>query len=131
MRSLDLTDNHLGNTGAAEIAKLLTRSTTLETLILQNNRIGPDGLQFICSALAENTSVKHLDVRDNSIQDESLKMLLAMLFSNKTILSIKYSVCNDENIKRLKAFDEIRHLSAEEIEDKLEVDHQDEDLPLW
>lgn len=34
VRSLDLTDNHLGNTGAAEIANLLERTNSIETLIL-------------------------------------------------------------------------------------------------
>lgn len=131
VRSLDLTDNHLGNTGAAEIARLLERTDTIETLVLQNNRIGPDGLQHICSALAVNGSVKNLDVRDNSIQDESLKMLLAMLFKNKSIVNIKYSVTNEANIKRLEAFDALRNLPVCEIEDKLELDHSNEDLPLW
>ena len=32
---------------------------------------------------------------------------------------IKYSVTNDENIARLKKFNEIKHLTVEEIEEKL------------
>jgi Ran GTPase-activating protein (RanGAP) involved in mRNA processing and transport len=68
---------------------------------LQNNRIGPSGLQHICSALTINQSIKYLDIRDNMIQDESLKILLAMLFRNKILQNIKYSVTNEDNIRRL------------------------------
>lgn len=54
------------------------------------------------------------------IQDESLKILLAMLFRNTSLQNIKYSVTNEENIKRLQQFKEISHLPAEEIEERLE-----------
>ena len=73
------------------------------------------------------------------IQDESLKILLAMLFRNTVLQNIKYSVTNEENIKRLQQFKEISHLSVEEIEEKLEKlqDHHEVSwkqklcLPFW
>ena len=62
-----------------------------------------------------------------------------MLFRNNMLQNIKYSVTNDENIARLKYFKEIKHLSVEEIEEKLgEMSDQHEIswkeklcLPLW
>ena len=58
-------------------------------------------------------------------------MLLAMLFRNQTILKIDYTVANNENIKRLKQFSELKHLDADEIEMTLEMDHSHEDIETW
>ena len=73
------------------------------------------------------------------IQDESLKTLLAMLYINEVILQIKYTVTNEENMRRIKQFEENKHLTVDEIVEKLKVDHSDEQLtlqeklclPLW
>jgi len=84
---------------------------------LTNNRIGPSGLQHICSSLTLNKSIKILDIRDNDlITDESLKMVLAMLLRNSHLMNIKYSVANEENIAKVKLFNEQKHLSIEELE---------------
>lgn len=128
LKILDLTDNKLGNSGAQEITHLIEETTTVEVLNLSKNGIGPAGLQRICSALTENESIKTLDIRDNAIQDESLKMLLAMLYRNRNIEEIKYSVTNDENVKKLADFRKWSHLDVQEIEDKLELDHTHESL---
>jgi hypothetical protein len=49
------------------------------------------------------------------IQDESYKILLAMLYRNETLMNIKYSVTNEENIKRIEKFNSLNHLHVEEI----------------
>ena len=116
LKVLDLTDNRLGNRGAIEICNLIKETKTIQTLILQKNRIGPSGLSHICSAMTYNQSIKVLDIRDNMIQDESLKTLLAMLYINEVILQIKYTVTNEENIRRIQQFEENKHLTVEEIE---------------
>lgn len=74
------------------------------------------------------------------IQDESLKILLAMLYRNQVLKNIKYSITNEDNIKRLAQFKQISHLTPIEIEDQLEkLDaghgslrwYQKICLPLW
>ena len=116
---MDLTDNRLGNRGAIELCHLIKETKTIQTLILSKNRIGPSGLSHICSAMTFNQSIKVLDISDNMIQDESLKTLLAMLYINEVILNVKYTVTNEENIRRLALFESNKHLKVDEIVEKL------------
>lgn len=119
------------------MTQLIEETQTIKELSLRNNRIGPTGLQHICSSLTKNTSIKVLDIRDNLIEDESYKIVLAMLLRNQTLVTIKYSVANKENVARISRFEEVKDLDNEQIEDILEHDHidlttgQKACLPYW
>ena len=54
-----------------------------------------------------------------------------MLYRNETIMSIKYSVANEENIKRLEKFNSLSHLSVDEIEEQLKESHELHGLKCW
>ena len=46
-------------------------------------------------------------------------------------MKIDYTVSNEENIKRLKQFSELKHLESHEIEEKLEMDHSHDEIECW
>lgn len=58
-------------------------------------------------------------------------MLLAMLYKNGNLVQIEYTVTNEENKDRLERFNQYKQLTCDEIEEKLEKDHSNEDLPIW
>jgi len=76
-----------------------------------------------------NHSIKFLDISDNTIQDESYKILLGMLVRNNVLIDIKYSLENEENIKRLQAFEQHAKLPEQEIIKLLQV--EDNTQVLW
>ena len=86
-------------------------------------------MQHICSSLTVNHSIKLLDISDNTIQDESYKILLGMLVRNNVLIDIKYSLENEENIKRLQAFEQHAKLPEQEIIKLLQV--EDNTKVLW
>ena len=76
-----------------------------------------------------NHSIKLLDISDNTIQDESYKILLGMLVRNNVLIDINYSLENEENIKRLQAFEQHVKLPEQEIIKLLQV--EDNTKVLW
>eukprot|EP01122_Echinamoeba_exundans_P005619 TRINITY_DN1576_c0_g1_i2.p1 TRINITY_DN1576_c0_g1~~TRINITY_DN1576_c0_g1_i2.p1 ORF type:complete len:558 (-),score=43.03 TRINITY_DN1576_c0_g1_i2:1031-2704(-) len=54
---LDLSNNAIGNTGAASLAVLLERNHSIRLLNLKNNFIGRDGLLRLAQSLAKNSSL--------------------------------------------------------------------------
>ena len=91
VKTLNLSDNHLGDEGAKALAEMLggngaessgTVNTTLEHVDLSWCRIGPVGAQHLAQALCVNTSVKTLKLSDIPLGDEGAKALAEMLGGN-------------------------------------------------
>jgi Ran GTPase-activating protein (RanGAP) involved in mRNA processing and transport len=76
--ALNLSHNDIGNSGAKDVASLISGNDYIKTLNLSNNKISGLGLN---------------NIRHNNIATSSLKTLLAMLYRNDTITSIYYT-CN-------------------------------------
>ena len=91
VKTLDLSDNPLGNEGTKALAEMLggngaessgTVNTTLEHVDLSSCRIGPVGAQHLAQALCVNTSVKTLELSHNLLGGEGAKPLAEMLGGN-------------------------------------------------
>ena len=91
VKTLDLSDNLLGDKGAKALAEMLggngaessgTVDTTLEHVDLIWCNIGPVGAQHLAQALCVNTSVKTLKLSYNPLDDKGAKALAEMLGGN-------------------------------------------------
>ncbi|CAL8303196.1 unnamed protein product [Lota lota] len=79
LRTLDLTDNSLGDLGVKELSHGLTSpSCTLELLSLPLCRISEGGCTFLASAL-NSCSLRELDLSYNHPGDDGLRLLYTML----------------------------------------------------
>jgi hypothetical protein len=127
LRELDLSDNKLGNVAAGQIKSILEHYPNLKVLKLKNNDIGSDGLQIICSSLCnEKSQLEYLDIEGNPISDRSLKMIFAMLYQNLSILEIKYTLRDKNNIEKMAKYHEMSDKNAQECRQALLIKHKPE-----
>lgn len=66
----------LGEEGARLISHLLTRSTSLESLVLGHNELGVFGSAIITESLQSNRHLKEIDMSNCYVDQDSLKSLL-------------------------------------------------------
>jgi hypothetical protein len=101
LKSLDLRYNHIGDTGALELAVALRQNNTLELLVLKSNQIGSDGASALADALAANDALKDLNLLNNYIGDDGATSIAEMLTRNESV----EKVCiGGFGVKGLKAF---------------------------
>ena len=65
LRSLDLSQNNLKNSGCLEIAKILKRNTSLQKINLNKNDIREEGLVKILQSLKENKYLLTIKLEGN------------------------------------------------------------------
>jgi len=78
-KSLDLSNNSIGNEGAIDLAEMLKVNKSLTRLDLSNNSIGDDGAIALAKMLKVNTSLEWLILSNNSIGDKGAKALAKTL----------------------------------------------------
>ena len=66
LRSIDLQQNNLKNSGCREIAKILTRNRSIQKLNLNKNDIKEEGLVKILHALKDNKYLLSLKCESNN-----------------------------------------------------------------
>ena len=95
LRELFLRGHDIGDEGAKYIADALTKTTSLELLILSNCSIGEKGIASLFASLTENTSLSTLDVSFNPLGDNGAVTIAS--FINKTSLEgLDISGCDIE-----------------------------------
>mmetsp|Transcript_16422 Transcript_16422/g.36284 ORF Transcript_16422/g.36284 Transcript_16422/m.36284 type:complete len:319 (+) Transcript_16422:3-959(+) len=67
LHTLDLSNNELDQSAAAQLAAILTRECPLETLILAHNNLQDAGVCVIAAAAGVGRRVKRLDVGGNAV----------------------------------------------------------------
>ena len=87
-RGLWLKRNPLGPAGAAAVADLLRRDTSLETLDLVNTGILDEGLAHVAAALRENGRLRHLYVGTNGITGDGVAPLADYLGEENRLESL-------------------------------------------
>jgi Ran GTPase-activating protein (RanGAP) involved in mRNA processing and transport len=85
LRSLDLSNNPLGDDGARIIIELLQRNSTLQTLGLINCEIQQPGCDWIARGIATFPGLHYLSIDDNAMEG-SLRILEASLTYENTQL---------------------------------------------
>ncbi|KAJ9472921.1 RAN GTPase-activating protein 1 [Diplonema papillatum] len=90
LKSVNVSHNIVGNTGAKEFAKVLEMSfPTLEKINLSNNEVSDEGADALAKALAKNTTLKHLDLSRNKIGDEGARAFGEAVRANKTLMTLQ------------------------------------------
>ena len=77
MTSLNLEDNHIGDSGAQALAQALTNNTSLTSLNLTRNYIGDSGAKALATALTDNTSLIYLSLGSNNIRVLDIQALIS------------------------------------------------------
>ena len=111
---LSISGNRVGDEGAMEMAKVLTKSTTLKILDISSCGIGPKGAQAIADALKTNTSLGKLNIGflkatndvgevPNRIENEGVEAFASVLKTSTTlrILDFTYNGIQQRGIASL------------------------------
>ena len=86
---LDLSENAIGDAGAATIGKMLEHNGTLQRLVLAKNQVGAAGARALGQGLARNRSLVHLDLdNNNGIGTAGVRDLCTSLSQNTTLASL-------------------------------------------
>jgi Ran GTPase-activating protein (RanGAP) involved in mRNA processing and transport/adenylate kinase family enzyme len=95
--TFNLSVNHIGKEGAANIAKVLQSSNVINSLLLLDNPIGAGGLQSLAEALITNTSLVELNLYRCSLEitDENGPIITEMLHRNKTLRTLDLAGANN------------------------------------
>jgi len=75
--NLDVSFNHLGNTGVQAICDGMKKNDTLEYLDLNHTRLsGEEGGEILKDMLVKNTSLIHLELSYNDLGDEGVRAMV-------------------------------------------------------
>ena len=88
MKSLNLSNNNIGNEGVIAIAEALKENQIITTLDLHNNFIGPEAATALANALRVNSSITKVILTYNNIENEGATALAEALRVNKTVTSL-------------------------------------------
>jgi len=115
---LDLSGICLDFNDVAELARLISTSSSLQTLKLCFNSLCPLQVKVLCKALKKNTSIENFTLGWNErIQTKGISYVAKMLTKNKTIreVTLHKNYINDEGaaflFDLLKTNTTITHLS--------------------
>lgn len=109
LRTLNLSNNNIGDEGAAYLEQLLKTKGTLMHLHLNGNRIGDRGVQRLSNALCHSsTNLKKLYLHNNRlISDLSIDSLAHMLARNQSLNTLWLINCTLTNAGRTRLIDEV------------------------
>jgi len=88
---LHLSQNRVGDAGAADIGAFLKGNKTVVSVHLAHNDIGESGAEAIATGLGENSTVEELDLTSNSIGNQGALALHGLLKGNKVIQTVNLS----------------------------------------
>ena len=89
VKSIDLADNYIGDSGCKELAESLSQLAHLKRLVLSGNRLGDLGFAIVSSMLTVNSTVIELDLSGNSVRKTGMQALGSGLRENASLLSLK------------------------------------------
>ena len=84
----------IGDTGAAVLADLVERNTSLKELDLTNNNLGAPGAAALANALTINKTLTKLDLTGSNIGVSGAVALADTLKVNRTLTELHLSRCN-------------------------------------
>ena len=139
LETLDLSKADLRtNESVQHICQMIDENDTLESIVLQECNINGNTLSKIADALTKknNRNLTMLDIRKNPIQDQQLKVLFGLLQNNRSILDIKYSLYEEENMKKYEKFYSMQNEGADLLQITRVLEHDDHEhhhqgTPVW
>ena len=112
LRSLHLSENHIGESGATYVANILRTNTSLETLWLNGCDLGQESARFLAEALIHNVTLQCLHISHASIYTGAARFLANMLRHNVTLkmLDLSGDPINNKGADHfIKVMDEENH----------------------
>ena len=88
MKSLNLSNNNIGNEGVISLAKALKENSSITTLDLSYNKIGPEAATALAEAFKVNSTITMVNLRWNNMGDTGATALAEALKENSTIQSV-------------------------------------------
>ncbi len=98
LRSLNLSGNNIGATGAVLLCGALASQCALTELKLANNSIADEGAKAVSELLQCNSLLQHIDLRLNYIGNIGAKHLAGVLGLNNTVTCLNLS--NNDKVLR-------------------------------
>jgi Ran GTPase-activating protein (RanGAP) involved in mRNA processing and transport len=95
LKVLDMSENNLGNAGAAALGRLLsTNPTALQELHVESCDMTGSGVAALAQGLRQNTHLQELNMCQNVVDTKAAKVLASMLECNKTLITLNLSGCS-------------------------------------
>ena len=88
---VDLSDNALGDDGAAALAQAFLHNTSIEKVLLGSTKMAWKGGEAWGKTLETNRSIKHLEMPQNRISDRACGRVIAALRNNANIHTLNLS----------------------------------------
>ena len=115
LKTLDLSDNNIGDEGAKILAKGLGICRRLDTLLLNNNCINDEGTSCLLQSLKENSNLRTLEL-NNCLMDINASNTFASYSRNwRRLRSLNLSHCDTGERIPLAIADTPQHFSNLEI----------------
>lgn len=95
LRVLDVSENCLGNAGAAALGRLLsTNPTALQELHMESCDMTGSGVAALAEGLRRNMHLQEWDLCQNVVDPKATKAIANMLGYNKTLMMLNLSGCS-------------------------------------
>jgi Ran GTPase-activating protein (RanGAP) involved in mRNA processing and transport len=101
LQVLDVSENNLGNAGAAALGRLLsTDPAALQVLHLESCDMTGSGVAALAQGLRENTHLQEWNLCQNVVDTKAARVVANMLECNKTLTTLNLSGCSvsDESV---------------------------------
>ena len=92
LKSMSLSRNHIGSTGAWHIAKGISVSKSLTSIDLTANFFGCEGAKYLADGISVNASLKSIDIGYNKI-GQAMAIELIGIFNTKQLVSVGLGGC--------------------------------------
>jgi Ran GTPase-activating protein (RanGAP) involved in mRNA processing and transport len=95
LQVLDVSENNLGNAGAAALGRLLsTNPTALQELHTESCDMTGAGVAALAQGLRQNTHLREWNLCQNVVDTKAAKVVANMLESNKSLTTLNLSGCS-------------------------------------
>jgi Ran GTPase-activating protein (RanGAP) involved in mRNA processing and transport len=95
LQVLDVSENNIGNTGAAALGRLMsTNPTALQELHTESCDMTGAGVAALAQGLRQNTHLREWNLCQNSVDTKAAKVVANMLECNKSLTRLNLSGCS-------------------------------------
>ncbi|CAI9118549.1 OLC1v1020136C1 [Oldenlandia corymbosa var. corymbosa] len=122
LKSLNLSDNALGEKGVRAFGKLLKSQTSLEELYLMNDGISEEAARAVCELVPSTEKLKVLQFHNNMTGDEGARAIAEVVKRSPLLEAFRCSstrVGSEGGIALSKALETCTHLTKLDVRDNM------------
>ncbi|CAH9085825.1 unnamed protein product [Cuscuta epithymum] len=131
LKSLNLSDNALGEKGVRAFSKLLKSQTSLEELFLMNDGISKEAARAVCELVPSTNNLRVLHFHNNMTGDEGAMAISEMVSRSPSLEDFRCSstrVASEGGSALSKALETCTHLKKLDLRDNMFGPHAAEAL---